>query len=135
MPPSRALHLLDSIALITSEMADGVVVTGSHGGTSAASIILTLPHKPHAVFFNDAGIGKDDAGIAALALMQEVGVIAAVYAHNSARIGDANDGWCNGVITRCNALAQTSGVTPQQTVSDVVERFTHRENGPRQISS
>ena len=68
-----------------------------------------LQHKPHAVFFNDAGIGKDDAGIAALALMQEVGVIAAVYAHTSARIGDANDGWCNGIITRCNALAQKAG--------------------------
>ncbi len=135
MPTSRALHLLDSIALITPDMADGVVVTGSHGGTSAASFILALPHKPHAVFFNDAGIGKDDAGIAALALMQEVGVIAAVYAHTSARIGDANDGWCNGVITRCNALAQTAGIAPPQTVSDVVVRFTHREHGPRQTSS
>lgn len=123
MPTSRALHLLDSIALITPDMADGVVVTGSHGGTSAASFILALTHKPHAVFFNDAGIGKDDAGIAALALMQEVGVIAAVYAHTSARIGDANDGWCNGVITRCNALALASGIQAPQTVHQAVQRL------------
>ena len=34
MPTPRTLHLLDSIALITPEMADGVVVTGSHGGSS-----------------------------------------------------------------------------------------------------
>ncbi len=120
MPTPRTLHLLDSIALITPEMADGVVVTGSHGGTSAAGFVLALSHKPHAVFFNDAGIGKDDAGIAALALMQEVGVIAAVYAHTSARIGDANDGWRNGTITRCNALAQAAGIASNQTVHQVV---------------
>jgi len=123
MPPSRALHLLDSIALITPDMADGVVVTGSHGGTSAASFILALTHKPHAVFFNDAGIGKDDAGIAALALMQEVGVIAAVYAHTSARIGDANDGWRNGIITRCNPLAHEAGIASNQTVHQVVNHM------------
>ena len=135
MSTARVLHLLDSIALITADMADNVVVTGSHGGTSAASFILALPHKPHAVFFNDAGIGKDDAGMAALTLMQEVGVIACVYAHTSARIGDANDGWRNGVITCCNALAQAAGVAPQQTVSDVVARFTPRAHGPGQTFS
>ena len=123
MPTPRTLHLLDSIALITPEMAEGVVVTGSHGGTSAASFVLALPHKPQAVFFNDAGIGKDDAGIAALALMQEVGVIAAVYAHTSARIGDANDGWRNGIITRCNALAQAAGVASHQMVHQVVNHM------------
>ena len=123
MPSPRTLHLLDSIALITPEMTDGVVVTGSHGGTSAASFVLALQHKPHAVFFNDAGIGKDDAGIAALALMQEVGVIAAVYAHTSARIGDANDGWRNGIITRCNALAQAAGIASKQAVHQVVNHM------------
>ena len=123
MPTPRTLHLLDSIALITPEMADGVVVTGSHGGSSAASFVLALTHKPHAVFFNDAGIGKDDAGVVALALMQEVGVIAAVYAHTSARIGDANDGWRNGIITRCNALAQAAGIASNQTVHQMVDQM------------
>lgn len=123
MTQRRIVHLLDSIALITSDMANSVVVTGSHGGTSAASFVLALPKKPHAVFFNDAGIGKDEAGIAALSLMQEVGVIAAVYAHTSARIGDANDGWVHGVITRSNALAHAAGIEPQQTVHEVVHRW------------
>ena len=123
MPTPRTLHLLDSIALITPEMADGVVVTGSHGGSSAASFVLALTHKPYAVFFNDAGIGKDDAGVVALALMQEVGVIAAVYAHTSARIGDANDGWCNGIVTRCNALAQAAGIASNQTVHQMVDQM------------
>jgi hypothetical protein len=123
MPTPRTLHLLDSIALITPEMADGVVVTGSHGGSSAASFVLALTHKPYAVFFNDAGIGKDDAGVVALALMQEVDVIAAVYAHTSARIGDANDGWRNGIITRCNALAQAAGIASNQTVHQMVDQM------------
>ena len=124
MHTARSLHLLDSIALITPAMADGVVVTGSHGGTSAAGFVLALEKKPWAVFFNDARIGKDDAGIAALSLMQSVGVLAAVYAHTSARIGDADDGWRHGVITRCNALARAAGVAGDQTVLSLVQRFT-----------
>lgn len=123
MTQHRVVHLLDSIALITPDMANSLVVTGSHGGTSAASFVLALSEKPHAVFFNDAGIGKDDAGIAALSLMQAAGVVAAVYAHTSARIGDAQDGLANGVITRCNALAHASGIKPPQTVDEAVQRL------------
>lgn len=123
MTQQRVVHLLDSIARITHDMANQVVVTGSHGGTSAAGFVLALTEKPHAVFFNDAGIGKDEAGIAALSLLQAVGVIAAVYAHTSARIGDANDGLNHGVITRGNGLAQALGIAPSQSVREGVQRL------------
>jgi len=117
----RALHLLDSIALVTPEMAGAVIVTGSHGGSSAAGFVLAMPRKPFAVLFNDAGIGKDNAGIAALALLQAQGVCVAVYAHTSARIGDAQDGLMHGVISRINEAAQSVGLQEEQTVADAVK--------------
>lgn len=99
----RQLHVLDSITQITSAMGDTVIVSGSHGGVSSASYVVKAPNKPLAVFFNDAGVGKDRAGIEALNITNELGVMAFAYGHESARIGDANDGLNNGLITHANA--------------------------------
>jgi len=64
-----------------------VVVSGSHGGLSAARFALQA--LPHLAVFNDAGIGKDGAGIAALTWLQPHGIAAVTVAHDSARIGGA----------------------------------------------
>jgi hypothetical protein len=112
--------LLDSIALITPVQAGTVVVTGSHGGNSAAQFVLALDNKPFAVMFNDAGGGKDDAGRVALGLLQAVGVSAVTYAHTSARIGDAEDGWHHGVISAVNAIARAQGLHEGEHVSHAV---------------
>ena len=109
-------ELLDSIALVTQAQAGTVVVTGSHGGNSAAQFVLALDDKPFAVMFNDAGGGKDDAGRVALGLLQAVGVVAVTYAHTSARIGDAEDGWHHGVISAVNPAAQEHGLHEGQHV-------------------
>jgi hypothetical protein len=55
--------------------------------------------------FNDAGIGKDGAGIAALPLLQQHGIGAVAVAHDSARIGEAASTWDDGVISALNATA------------------------------
>jgi len=80
--------LLDSIALVSTlgeHSADTVIVSGSHGGVSAASFVVDHPHRPLIVFFNDAGIGKDDAGIAGLPMLEAIGVAGCAYSHLSAR--------------------------------------------------
>ena len=66
-----------------------MIVTGSHGGRYAA--YLTLKAHPRAVIHNDAGIGRDEAGIAVISMAQAVGVAAATLSHASCRIGDAAD--------------------------------------------
>ncbi len=98
---------MDSITLLELQDAGAIVVSGSHGGTSSGEIALEIPLA--AVFFNDAGIGKDDAGIAALAMLQAHGIAAGTVAHSSARIGDARDIYDNGVISRVNAAAAALG--------------------------
>ena len=115
-----AITLLDSIALIESSHAGTIVVTGSHGGRSAAGFVVDVREKPLAVFFNDAGGGKDNAGKVGLEMLQAIGVAAACYSHMSARIGDAQDGLDNGVLTDLNDLAKQAGIKTEMEVSQAI---------------
>lgn len=105
-PWGRVL-LVDSITQLEADDAGAIVVAGSHGGTSSGEVACSLPLA--AVFFNDAGVGKDDAGIVALQMLQHRGVPAGAVAHTSARIGDALDSWQHGVISRLNDSARARG--------------------------
>jgi hypothetical protein len=113
-----AITLLDSIAMIDSSHAGTIVVTGSHGGRSAAGFVVDVSKKPLAVFFNDAGGGKDDAGKVGLGMLQAIGVAAACYSHMSARIGDAQDGLDHGILTDMNDLAKQVGIKKDMQVSE-----------------
>jgi hypothetical protein len=122
----RALILLDSIGHVSEDHAGAVIVSGSHGGNSAADYILRLTHAPYAALFNDAGRGKDDAGVAGLPLLQARGVLSACYSHLSARIGDATDGLNQGVITECNGLAAAAGVQLGWSVAEAAAHLRTR---------
>ena len=121
----RELILLDSIANIDASGKGHVVVSGSHGGTSAAKFVLEVGRDayPAVVFYNDAGGGKNGAGIAALEMLEKVGVAAAAYSHDSACIGDASDGYHNGVITHFNDRAAAAGVGAGMAVKDLVRQL------------
>jgi hypothetical protein len=106
----RRIVLMDSITLLDADDANAIVVSASHGGVSSGEVALAVPLA--AVFFNDAGVGKDEAGIAALAMLQDAGIAAGTVGHASARIGDAMDAWSNGVISHVNANARSLGIVP-----------------------
>lgn len=122
-PIPRRLELLDSIALVAPAQAGCVVVTGSHGGVSAAHFVVEQKDPPCAVIFNDAGVGKDGAGIVGLSMLQKRGLIGATYSHLSARIGEAADGRDHGVISHVNAAAAAAGIAPGMTVPEVLARL------------
>lgn len=104
------LRVIDSITELRPGDAGCVAVSGSHGGWSASQYAIAA--RPLLSVFNDAGIGKDGAGIAALALLQAQGLAAALVGHDSARIGEARSTLEDGVIRHVNALAQALGVCP-----------------------
>lgn len=72
------------------------------------------------VFFNDAGVVKDDAGIAAQAVLQARGVAAGRVAHTSGRIGDSANMWENGEVSHVNAEAQTLGLKSGMRLRDAL---------------
>jgi hypothetical protein len=117
--------LVDSITRLTAEDAGAVVVSGSHGGTSAAEFALAVPLA--AVFFNDAGVGKDEAGVVGLRLLQERGLAAGTVSHTSARIGDAQDAWDHGIVSRLNEAAAALGIAPGERLQDAMDRLSGDE--------
>jgi hypothetical protein len=106
----------DSITRIGAEAAGAVVVNASHGGVYAAYLAAKL-HAAAAIF-NDAGIGRDKAGIGGLDYLQELGIPAATVGHDTARIGDGADMMARGLITYANGLAASLGVGPGQSCRD-----------------
>jgi len=103
---------------VTPAHATCVVVTGSHGGQSAGRYALAV--RARLYVFNDAGVGKDKAGIAALTMLDAVGQPAVAVAHTSARIGEAADTW-GGTISRANAAAAALGFRAGQSLRAAVE--------------
>jgi hypothetical protein len=99
-----------SITVLPADVAGRVIVTGSHGGLYPGYLVLAA--QARAAIFNDAGIGRDRAGVAALDLLQRQGKAAAAVSHISARIGDTDDMMAFGTISTVNALAAACGVTP-----------------------
>ena len=110
------LRLVDSITEAVADGAGQVLVSGSHGGLSAGRFALQA--RPLLVVFNDAGIGLDEAGVAALPLLQAHGVAAVAVAHGSARIGEARSTLDEGVISRANEAATALGAQPGQRLHD-----------------
>jgi hypothetical protein len=109
MKGTAALLLFDSVAEAAGSCCfDCVVVTGSHGGTSAGRYAQALGAR--LVVFNDAGGGKDDAGISALAMLQARGLAACAVSSASARIGEARSTLDDGVVSHANAAALALGI-------------------------
>jgi hypothetical protein len=106
----------DSITRIEGEAAGAVVVNGSHGGIYAAYLAARLGAA--AAIFNDAGVGRDGAGIGGLDYLEALGVPAATIGHDTARIGDGADMLARGIITHANPLARASGVRPGMSCHD-----------------
>jgi hypothetical protein len=114
MPPP--IVIADSITRVGSEAAGAVVVNASHGGVYAAFLAAKL--QAAAAIFNDAGVGRDRAGIGGLNYLEEFGIAAATVGHDTARIGDGADMMARGVITHANRLAASLGVSPGQSCRD-----------------
>ena len=79
--------------------------------------------KPRAAAFHDAGIGRDEAGIAALPMFAALGVPAAAVAPDSARIGDPTDMLARGRISRANAPAQPLGLVSGMRCDEALSRL------------
>ena len=109
---ARKVILMDSISHVDEGDAGHIVVSASHGGASSGE--YASRHKLAAVFFNDAGVGKDEAGIAALGMLERLQVPAGTVSHLSARIGDAYDMWQHGVLSHVNPTAKRHGLKTGQ---------------------
>jgi hypothetical protein len=114
----KRIVLIDSITELDACDKGLIVISGSHGGVSIVE--YTLRYPPSLVFLNDAGIGKDNAGIQALSVLDQHDVAAATYSHMTARIGDAEDALRHGIISCTNTKARHLGYLVGQLISDLI---------------
>lgn len=117
---SLRVLLLDSITWVEADDAGQIVISGSHGGRSSAEYAILYPLALCCI--NDAGVGKDRAGIVALDMMDTRGTPGIACSHDSARIGEARDAWDNGVISHCNAGAVALGFKAGRGLRAEIER-------------
>ena len=118
MKNRTSLVILDSISHLTPEHKGAIIVCGSHGGASAA--FHALKFEPAAIFFSDAGKGKDNAGIEGLALFNAQNIPAASVDIWSARIGDGKDAYEYGRISAVNGAAEQYGLAAGMLVNSAV---------------
>lgn len=113
---SDGVLLADSITKIGDAHRGRVVVSGSHGGVYAG--YCAAKGGVLAVILNDAGIGKDAAGIGSLAYLDGIGLAAATADSLTCRIADAADMMAHGIISHVNRAAAALGCAPGQGVGD-----------------
>ncbi len=118
----RAPLVIDSAARLTETARGHVVAGGSHCGVYAA--YLAAKAGVRAVIFNDAGVGRDRAGIAGLGYLGDLGIPAATVDCRTARIGDGPDCLARGVISFVNGLAAGLGCRPGQSAAEAARLLT-----------
>jgi len=114
-----SITVTDSITFLNESNAGDIVVCGSHGGVSAGHYAQKLQLK--AVFFNDAGIGKNNAGIKSLESLSDAGILACTVDCMSAEIFNGQDILDNGIITACNQLATSRNIKENMTVKEAIK--------------
>ena len=117
------IEVLDSVTDLGPAHRGSVGVCGSHAGLVA--IAYAVKAGLHAVILNDAGIGKDEAGVAGLQVLETLGMAACAVAHTSARIGDGRDTWLHGVVSVANGPAKRVGIAPGMAAQDAADRLMH----------
>ncbi|HEV2334717.1 MAG TPA: hypothetical protein VGS13_04415, partial [Stellaceae bacterium] len=124
---------LDSASLVAPEHHDAIVLTGSHGGLLGGRPETALKYDVRAAFYNDAGIGIDEAGVSRLPALDRRGIAAATVSAASARIGDARSTYEDGILSRVNARAAALDLKPDMPAREAVailRRHFAREDKP-----
>ncbi len=118
----RRVLLMDSITTVGEGDENTIVVSASHGGVSSGEFAIRIPLV--AVCFNDAGVGKEDAGIAGLEILQKRGIPGIAVSHESAQIGDGEDTWRHGVISHLNQAARDASFEISNKIQEAIVKFS-----------
>lgn len=102
-----------------------VVVNASYCGVLPARFVGR--HRPRAAIGVDCGIGKDGAGIAGLWFLEALGIPAAAADVMTVELGNGDDLYEEGVVSRLNTIAEAMGAEPGMSVRDAAGLLLERE--------
>lgn len=120
--------ILDSVTHLAEEHRGCASHCASHGGAYAGYYAAKM--GVGAVILNDAGIGREAAGLAGVKLLDGLDVPAATVSHRSARIGDGADGLARGVLSFVNAAAGRLGLETGMSCRAALDRLLAADLAP-----
>lgn len=116
-PQGRSIVCTDSIAFALPEDRErNVLCTAGHTGRSVVDYFRQF--RPWAFICSDGGIGKNQSGISALQDVETDGIAGASVDALTARMGDGQSTYFDGVISAANRVAQAKGVRVGQTARE-----------------
>jgi hypothetical protein len=104
---------------VREEHKGQVIVSGSYGGEYNAYHAGKWGLR--GVILNDAGIGKNDAGIRGLPYLDQIGLAAATADSNTCHIADGDHMLAHGLISHVNRAATMIGCKVGQSVRDCAD--------------
>lgn len=124
----RAVICTDSIAFGLPEDRDtNVLVTAGHTGRSAVPYLERV--HPHGFICSDGGRGREDSGMAGLALVEPLGLAGATVDATRAAMGDGHSSYRDGIISAANTHATRAGVEVGMAAPDAARLLLEREPG------
>jgi hypothetical protein len=123
VPGEPKLICADSVGMVRPEDAGQIVITASHAALSGGQPDTLIPRGIYAVFFSDAGVGMDNAGIARLPLLDADNVIAGTTSAASAPIGDSQALYERGILSHLTSAAVRAGGSVGMPLKAFVERL------------
>jgi hypothetical protein len=113
----RRIIVMDSARWVDERNRDrDVVVAASYIGVLPARMVAA--HRPRGVIGHDACLGVEGAGVAGLWYLEALGIPAATADGMSAELGNGQDLYENGIISRLNYPAEVVGVRKGMSVSE-----------------
>jgi len=109
----------DTAGTYDEKNKNDVVVDGSHFGVNSGRV--TAKAGVRGRIGNDAGIGKNNAGIAGLKILEEHGIPGAAISCMSAKIGVGMSTYETGKISVVNKLAKKLGIKPGMSAKEAAE--------------
>jgi len=118
---NRKIVVADSAAGMDERSKGDVFVDGSHCGVNVGE--MTINSGMGAMIGNDAGMGKNNAGIVALKMCDERGIPAAAVAARSAKIGSGMSTYEQGKISVANETAKKMGVRVGMSAKEAADKM------------
>ncbi len=118
---NRKIVVADSAAGMDERSKGDVFVDGSHCGINVGE--MTINAGMGAMIGNDAGMGKNNGGIAALKMCDEHGIPAAAVAAMSAKIGSGMSTYEQGKISVANETAKKMGVNAGMSAKEAADKM------------
>lgn len=115
------ISFYDSISYINDSDENKFIISGSHGGMP--SVKYAVENNVFGAVFNNAGIGKNSAGISGLPYLDENNILGIAVDATSAEIGNAKDTYENGEISNYNNLASEYGAQKGMRLKDFIDNL------------